>query len=365
MKKYICFMDFEYTCTGDTEYDFDNDKVEIISIAGVIIDKNNQTVDEFHEIVRPIKNVVIHPFCTELTGITQDMVDDANFFSSVSENFMEFISPYENESLYFYSWGNTDAIAIEKTLQINRYNGDFEYVKNKLVNIQKRICCNITYKQKPFKSIWSLQDVKRVYNLVDSNNAHNALIDARDLRDIYIAYKGNFPRNYEYIKFIYEKFCAMKILKYFNKDLNFDYIPGDLKYGLANLFQATSPYDGNNLHIKFNKKTMMFENFEYTIENNDEIQSIIKNTEIIRYSKVKMKTEFKYMKEMIGTFPIERPTFTITFSAISTQFNKSYEINEVYNIPFTTKTVKAIGIFVRTMKRYDKLYDVNKTNTVN
>lgn len=360
MSKYRCFMDFEYTTTGDKSFDENNDGIEIISIAGVVVDENNNTIDEFNQLVRPIKNVVLHPFCTELTGITQDMIDEASFFSSVADNFMDFIKKYMEDELFIYVWGDFDTQAIDRTFKINRYSGDFEYIRDKIVNIQKRICCTITYKGKVIKSVWNLQNIKKVYNLPVSDHQHNALYDARDLRDVFLAFKNKKPRNAKLIKYFYEKSLADKVLHYFNKTMFFNRVPGELKYGLANLFKNTVHKNIGTEGIKFNKKTMMFENYEYHINNENSQEEIVKlDSEIIRYSKVQMITKVNYTKDIIDGYEVEKPVFSLYFTTISNKLGYDYEINTVHHIPMNPRNIVHVGIFFRATKRYDKLYDVN------
>jgi len=48
-------------------------------------------VDEFHSFCRPTFNPILHPFCTELTGITQAQVDDAPTFPEVLSLCQQFL----------------------------------------------------------------------------------------------------------------------------------------------------------------------------------------------------------------------------------------------------------------------------------
>lgn len=361
MSKYRCFMDFEYTTTGDKYFDENNDGIEIISIAGVIIDENNNTIDEFNKLVRPIKNVIIHPFCTKLTGITQDMLDNANFFGSVVADFMDFIKKYRKDELFIYVWGDFDVQAIDRTFKITRYSGEFEYIRDKIVNIQKRICCNITYQGKVIKSVWNLQNVKKIYNLPVSMHQHNALYDARDLRDVFLAFKSKRPKNNKLIKYFYEKSNSEKALNYFNKKMYFNYIPGDLKYGLANLFKNTVHENLNVDNLKFNKKTIMFEKYHYKIKTDNKIELLKMDSEIIKYSKVQMVTEVKYIEDTISGYTVQKPIFSIQLTTTSNKLGDKYIISTIHNIPMNSRNLLHIGIFFRTMKKYDVLYDTNST----
>lgn len=360
MSKYRCFMDFEYTTTGDKSFDENNDGIEIISIAGVVIDENNNTIDEFNQLVRPIKNVVIHPYCTELTGITQEMLDDASFFSSVAENFMNFIDKYKKDELFIYVWGDFDVKAIDRTFKINRYSGGFEYIRDKIVNIQKRICCTITYKGRVIKSVWNLQNVKKIYNLPVSTHQHNALYDARDLRDIFLAFKSKKSKNNQLIKYFYEKSLSDKVLNYFNKIMFFNCIPGELKYGLANLFKNTVHENIYAEDLKFNKKTMIFEKYKYQIDNKSTQKEIVElDSEIIRYSKIQMITKVNYTKDVVGGYEVKKPIFSLYFTTVSNKLGTDHKINTVHHIPMNPRNIAHVGIFFRTVKKYDKLYDVN------
>lgn len=59
-----------------------------------VLKVNGQTFeveDTFHRYVRPTVNPVLSPFCTELTGIIQDMVDEANKFNRVYADFQKWL----------------------------------------------------------------------------------------------------------------------------------------------------------------------------------------------------------------------------------------------------------------------------------
>lgn len=73
---YICVYDFECQCTdhenGAAPLKFN----EIIEFPVVVVDvKQKKIVHEFHTYVKPEIEPKLTPFCTELTGITQDQVD--------------------------------------------------------------------------------------------------------------------------------------------------------------------------------------------------------------------------------------------------------------------------------------------------
>ena len=84
----IFVIDFEATC--------DNNKLfgppEIIEFPCIQIKtKAFQTVDTFHEYVCPTRNPQLTQFCTELTGISQDTVENADTFPIVFQRFQSWL----------------------------------------------------------------------------------------------------------------------------------------------------------------------------------------------------------------------------------------------------------------------------------
>lgn len=73
-------LDFEATCDGVTP----PDPQEIIEFPSVLVDAETfETIDEFEAFVRPAHHPTLTPFCTDLTGITQEEVDGARSFPEV------------------------------------------------------------------------------------------------------------------------------------------------------------------------------------------------------------------------------------------------------------------------------------------
>lgn len=85
---HILVCDFEATCaSGSVHYPH-----EIIEFPVVVLDTATlHIVAEFHRYVKPVRNAKLTPFCTELTGITQDMVDHADTLPVVVEQFQQWL----------------------------------------------------------------------------------------------------------------------------------------------------------------------------------------------------------------------------------------------------------------------------------
>ncbi|RNA33870.1 3 -5 exoribonuclease 1 [Brachionus plicatilis] len=90
---FIGVIDFEATCT---EVQNKNYPHEIIEFPIVLIDmKSFSIVDHFSSYCKPIINPRLSSFCTQLTGITQDKVDEAEDFKTVLKKADEWIESHE------------------------------------------------------------------------------------------------------------------------------------------------------------------------------------------------------------------------------------------------------------------------------
>jgi len=84
--RYLCVLDVEATCERNTKHYIH----EIIEFPVVVVDLDEkEVVGEFHTYVRPTVNTTLTEFCTKLTGITQDRVDDAPTLAEALQMFEE------------------------------------------------------------------------------------------------------------------------------------------------------------------------------------------------------------------------------------------------------------------------------------
>lgn len=81
---YFLVLDFEATCDKERKIS----PQEIIEFPVLKINaKTMQEESHFHSYVAPTANPVLTPFCTELTGITQDMVSGKPILQTVLQDF--------------------------------------------------------------------------------------------------------------------------------------------------------------------------------------------------------------------------------------------------------------------------------------
>ncbi|KAK3813574.1 MAG: ribonuclease H-like domain-containing protein [Linnemannia elongata] len=88
---YLCF-DVEATCELGFRFEFPS---EVIEFPVVLLDGSTlEIVDEFHSYVRPIHRPILSDFCIELTGISQETVDNAPTFVEVLARFEEWLTSH-------------------------------------------------------------------------------------------------------------------------------------------------------------------------------------------------------------------------------------------------------------------------------
>ncbi|KAG9073010.1 hypothetical protein KI688_000791 [Linnemannia hyalina] len=88
---YLCF-DVEATCELGFRFEFPS---EVIEFPIVLLDGSTlEIVDEFHSYVRPIHRPILSDFCKELTGISQETVDNAPTFVEVLARFEDWLTSH-------------------------------------------------------------------------------------------------------------------------------------------------------------------------------------------------------------------------------------------------------------------------------
>ena len=101
----ILVVDLEATCAADGS--LPRDETEIIEIGAVMADGTTYAVfDEFQAFVRPVRHPRLTPFCTQLTGISQQEVDAAELFPAVMNRFAAWFR--QHGDVRFFSWGDYD-----------------------------------------------------------------------------------------------------------------------------------------------------------------------------------------------------------------------------------------------------------------
>lgn len=86
----IIVIDLKATCCDDNS--FPKEEMETIEIGAVVCDAHTyEPLGEFSQLVRPVRHPVLTEFCTQLTSITQDMVDAAEGFPAAYVAFISWV----------------------------------------------------------------------------------------------------------------------------------------------------------------------------------------------------------------------------------------------------------------------------------
>ena len=168
-------LDFEANCLKD--------KIlypqEIIEIPVIAYDTStDKVIGQFHQYCRPFTQIT--PFCTELTGITQEMVDQGDTFEFTLKKLGMWIHGMTNEKkeeYIFVTCGDWDL----KTALV----GHCKYLKLKVPK-NMREWCNIkniffeTIGKKP----GGMMNMLRILNIKHTGRHHSGIDDVRNILEI-------------------------------------------------------------------------------------------------------------------------------------------------------------------------------------
>jgi inhibitor of KinA sporulation pathway (predicted exonuclease) len=122
----LIVLDLEATCWAEPNILF---KSEIIEIGAVKVDlKTNQIVDTFDALIRPTINPELSDYCTNLTGISTDMVRGSEYFWQVYPKFVRWAGSKQKGLIG--AWGDYDKRALER--DVNSHNLDWELTERYL-----------------------------------------------------------------------------------------------------------------------------------------------------------------------------------------------------------------------------------------
>lgn len=92
--------------------------MEIIELGCALANRQGELLDAHSFLVRPTRYPVLSEFCTQLTGITQPMVDAAPTLPDAIEAMNAWLGDLPN-SFIWCSWGNYDRLHLEAQSQMD------------------------------------------------------------------------------------------------------------------------------------------------------------------------------------------------------------------------------------------------------
>ena len=153
-------------------------KFETIEVGAVMLDERYEEIASFCEYVKPLYSEEILPRYEELTGITTQMVAEADAFPEVLGRFTDWCG----EGYTMYSWSKADLNQIrgecrlkgikpdEKLTYMLRHWKDFQKEFSRLVGIHHPI---------------KLEEAVGLGGLDFDGRAHDGLVDARNTANLY------------------------------------------------------------------------------------------------------------------------------------------------------------------------------------
>lgn len=158
---------------------------EIIEIGAVCVDENQQIVGEFEQFVQPKIHPQLSEFCTELTSITQEMVDSAPTFPEVLELFQNWIKNF-GEDYLLCSWGHYDRVQFKNDCELHnistKWLGSHISIKHQHGNI--------IHARRPM----GMKAALRKEGLKLDGTHHRGIDDARNIAKIFLKYFDNWER---------------------------------------------------------------------------------------------------------------------------------------------------------------------------
>ncbi len=173
------FIDLEmHPVARDFEDQFKKLKTETIEIGAVMLDDQLQETSSFKEYVHPDFSTKVYPKYQKLTGITTEMLAEADQFPSVLSRFCEWCGT----DYIIYSWSDSDIWQLIRECDYKRvdYSEQIRYMFNHWKDFQTEFGSMLKLER-----MISLKDAVTLGGLDFSGRAHDGLTDARNTADLY------------------------------------------------------------------------------------------------------------------------------------------------------------------------------------
>jgi len=210
--EFLAVIDLEWTCDDRRKLT----PLEIIEFSGVLLRQRRrlpglEVVSEFSRYLRPVVNQALTEFCIQLTGISQETVDNGISLQQCFKAFDEWLEAngvfLENETegstsksrLAIVTWSDADcmsAIRLNCEAQDIKFPSRFEHWIN-LKELYKQ-----HFKKKP---VGGLKVVVESLGLTFEGRAHSGIVDARNTVKIANVMSKQGFRFWRYTRNIYAR----------------------------------------------------------------------------------------------------------------------------------------------------------------
>jgi 3'-5' exoribonuclease 1 len=176
---YIVF-DLEATCWAEKG----KHQHEIIEIGALKINENQKIIEEFNVFIKPVLHPQLSAFCTNLTSIKQQSIDNSQNFPMVIEQFKNWIG-LEDEYL-LCSWGFYDRKQLIADCSLHEL--DYKWCNNHIS--LKHQHARITNHERPI----GLENAMNFEKMQFEGTAHRGIDDARNIARIFLKYFEKWER---------------------------------------------------------------------------------------------------------------------------------------------------------------------------
>ncbi|CAF1265570.1 unnamed protein product [Adineta ricciae] len=190
---YYCVLDFEAVChqaNPGSKRRSPDDVWEIIEFPICLLEaQTNTVIDIYHSYVRPTIKPRLNDICIQITGITQDMVDQSPTFDHVWRDVQKFLSKHsliclEDENkpmLRSFTWitcGNWD-LRTMLPLQLQQSGFDRPKFINNFINIK-----DLYMEYNPSNRINGMKDLLKRLHLTLDGKHHSGIDDTKNIAKI-------------------------------------------------------------------------------------------------------------------------------------------------------------------------------------
>jgi len=176
--QYYLVLDFESTCQEGTKID----PQEIIEFPCLLIRSPDFVlVDQFHEYIRPVAHPVLTKFCTDLTGITQDMIQDKDAFPDVLSRFVSWYNSHQLSpfNASFVTCGQWDLVTMLP--EQCRYSGQTVPSMLDVGSSGEFVNIKLTYQKTTGKYGKGLMAMQKHLGLKFEGRLHSGIDDCRNI----------------------------------------------------------------------------------------------------------------------------------------------------------------------------------------
>ncbi len=169
MNNYLV-IDLEATCCNKNS--FPRNEMEIIEIGAVLAEgKTFDILSEFQSFVQPVRTPELTAFCTELTTIRQEQVQQAPVFGEAFDNLLRWTQNYQ--PMVFCSWGDYDRRQFQQDCAFHQV----EYkLPHRHLNLKKRFS-----ERQGLRRKLGMAGALRKVGLPLEGTHHRGLDDARNI----------------------------------------------------------------------------------------------------------------------------------------------------------------------------------------